>query len=79
MQWKVPHFEKMLYDNAQLVSLYSKAYQQYKTPLYHQIVEETIDFVSRELMDENGNFYSALDADSEGEEGKFYCLQEEEL
>lgn len=77
--WKVPHFEKMLYDNAQLVSLYSEAYIAYKNPLYKQIVEETIEFVCRELRDESGAFYSALDADTEGEEGKFYVWKKDEL
>ena len=67
--WKAPHFEKMLYDNGQLVSLYSEGYLKFKNPLYKQIVFETLEFVERELMAKNGAFYSALDADSEGEEG----------
>tara|TARA_R110002049_G_scaffold218363_3_gene389851 strand:+ start:4007 stop:6043 length:2037 start_codon:yes stop_codon:yes gene_type:complete len=77
--WKVPHFEKMLYDNAQLISLYSKAYQATNNNLYERIAIETINFVCRELMHKDGFFYSALDADSEGVEGKFYVWTKEEL
>jgi uncharacterized protein len=77
--WKVPHFEKMLYDNAQLVSLYAEAYRYFKDPIYKQIVYQTLEFVERELTGNEGNFYSALDADSEGEEGKFYVWKKEEL
>jgi uncharacterized protein len=77
--WKVPHFEKMLYDNAQLISLYSEAYKQSKNELYKKVVYETIEFVKRELTNSDFGFYSALDADSEGVEGKYYVWQKEEL
>ncbi|MFN5628349.1 MAG: thioredoxin domain-containing protein, partial [Bacteroidota bacterium] len=77
--WKVPHFEKMLYDNAQLISLYSKAYSFFKNQEYKTVVEETIAFCKRELFSTSGVFFSALDADSEGEEGKFYVWTEQEL
>jgi uncharacterized protein YyaL (SSP411 family) len=77
--WKVPHFEKMLYDNAQLVSLYSEAFQATKNPLYQQVVEETLNYVERELSSPEGGFYSAEDADSEGVEGKYYVWTKKEL
>ena len=82
--WHVPHFEKMLYDNAQLVSLFSDAYLISKNPLYKDIVTETLAFIEREMMTENGAFYSSYDADSDNENGKleegaFYVWKEEEL
>lgn len=77
--WKVPHFEKMLYDNAQLISLYSKAWKINPLPIYQQITEETIAFVKRELQSQAATFYSALDADSEGKEGKYYVWTEKDF
>jgi uncharacterized protein YyaL (SSP411 family) len=79
VDWLVPHFEKMLYDNAQLVSLYSHAFQLTKSPLYKQVVYETLGFIARELTSAEGGFYASLDADSEGEEGKFYVWTKKEI
>jgi uncharacterized protein YyaL (SSP411 family) len=77
--WTVPHFEKMLYDNAQLCEVYARAYRETKDPLYRRVLEETLGFVRRELTSPEGAFYSALDADSEGEEGKFYVWTAKEI
>lgn len=83
-KWHIPHFEKMLYDNAQLVSLYCDAYLVSKNPLYKEVVFDTLSFVNRELTDPSGGFYTALDADSINtygilEEGAYYAFTKEEL
>ena len=84
LKWHVPHFEKMLYDNGQLISLYADAYKLTKNPLYKEVIEKTLAFVTRELTHENGGFFSALDADSLNEhgtleEGAFYVWTKEKL
>jgi len=78
-KWHVPHFEKMLYDNAQLISLYSEAYQYTPDPIYKNVVYESLEFIERELTSPEYGFYSALDADSEGVEGKFYTFNKDEI
>ncbi|HET6574478.1 MAG TPA: thioredoxin domain-containing protein [Fimbriiglobus sp.] len=77
--WTVPHFEKMLYDNAQLVELYADAYRADPKPEYKRVIAETLEFVRREMTSPDGAFYSALDADSDGEEGRFYVWTAKEL
>ncbi|MES2485635.1 MAG: AGE family epimerase/isomerase, partial [Bacteroidota bacterium] len=84
MEWHVPHFEKMLYDNGQLMSLYAEAYKRTQNPLYKEVIEKTHFFISTELTTDEGAFYSALDADSlnhtgELEEGAFYAWEKQEL
>src|SRR6185503_6191718 len=70
--WSIPHFEKMLYDNGQLLALYASAHAATGTPLYARIASETADWVMRDMQDARGGYYATLDADSEHEEGKFY-------
>ncbi|MBL4681773.1 MAG: DUF255 domain-containing protein [Pseudomonadales bacterium] len=77
--WLVPHFEKMLYNQAQLIRVYSQAYQQMGIPAYRRIVEQTIAYLIRDMQDESGLFYTATDADSEGVEGKFFVWSKGEL
>ncbi|GEK34971.1 thioredoxin domain-containing protein [Kurthia sibirica] len=78
-QWLVPHFEKMLYDQALMIIAYSEVYQLTKNPLYKMIIAETIDFLIAEMQDEDGSFYAAIDADSEGKEGEYYTWRQDEL
>ncbi|GHB81313.1 thioredoxin [Persicitalea jodogahamensis] len=78
-EWFIPHFEKMLYDNAQLLSVYAEAYSLTKNPLYEDRLRHTFDWLTLEMRNEQGGYYSALDADSEGVEGKYYVWEAEEL
>ncbi|MGH2410106.1 MAG: thioredoxin domain-containing protein, partial [Chloroflexota bacterium] len=77
--WLVPHFEKMLYDNAQLARIYLLAYQATGKPLYRRVAEETLHYVQREMTSPEGAFYSSQDADSEGEEGRFFVWTSAEI
>ncbi len=77
--WTIPHFEKMLYDNAQLVELYAEAYRVRPDPVYRRLVEESLEFIAREMTNPDGVFYSALDADSNGVEGEYYVWTKDEL
>jgi len=78
-KWLVPHFEKMLYDNALLVIVLSEAYQLTRKEVYRATIRQTMEFIHRELSDGQGGFYSALDADSEGEEGRYYVWDKAEI
>lgn len=78
-KWFAPHFEKMLYDNAQLISLYAKTYQNTSNQDYEKVIRQSLAFVKAELSAKNGGFYSALDADSDGIEGAYYTYTESEL
>jgi uncharacterized protein YyaL (SSP411 family) len=77
--WLVPHFEKMLYDNAQLIRLYADAHRITKDPFYLRVVQETVEYIQREMLQPEGGFYATQDADSEGEEGKFFVWTPEEI
>ena len=77
--WKIPHFEKMLYDNGQLVSLYAAGYQVFGKMSYLKVLEKTLRFITSEMMNKEGGFYSSYDADSEGEEGKYYVWTSGEI
>ena len=78
-EWKIPHFEKMLYDNAQLLSLYANAYKEFKTPLFKSIVYKTFDFLEKRMKNTEGGYFSAIDADNEQGEGRYYMFNVDEI
>ncbi|MCW5918579.1 MAG: thioredoxin domain-containing protein [Bacteroidetes bacterium] len=78
-RWEIPHFEKMLYDNAQLISVYAQAYRAFNDITLKNAAEETLDFLNERMYDKRGFYYSAIDADSEGEEGKYYFWTKAEI
>lgn len=78
-RWHIPHFEKMLYDNAQLLGLYARAFKVFSNPEYKRVAELTFSFLLRDLKGPGGGYFAAIDADSEGEEGKYYLWKEAEL
>lgn len=77
--WKIPHFEKMLYDNGQLLSVYAQAYRETKLPEYKRVLDQTLGWLEREMLSEEGGLFAAQDADSEGVEGKYYVWTPEEI
>lgn len=77
--WKIPHFEKMLYDNGQLLSVYAQAYQQTKLPEYKRVLDQTLGWLEREMLSKEGGLFAAQDADSEGVEGRYYVWTPEEI
>ena len=78
-EWKIPHFEKMLYDNAQLLSLYANAYKEFKTPLFKSTVYKTFDFLQKRMENTEGGYFSAIDADNEQGEGRYYMFNVDEI
>ena len=78
-EWKIPHFEKMLYDNAQLLSLYANAYKEFKSPLFKSTVYKTFDFLQKRMENIEGGYFSAIDADNEQGEGRYYMFNVDEI
>ena len=78
-EWKIPHFEKMLYDNAQLLSLYANAYKEFKTPLFKSTVYKTFHFLQKRMENTEGGYFSAVDADNEDGEGRYYMFNIDEI